>query len=224
MRSQTPAHRYAAAPLGAPVLALLLLAAPARAAQSPQQVIHDGAEKVRSVLKHKTRKGSPAREKQKAELKQVVDGFLDYRELARRSLGPHWKDRSPQEQTEFCDLLRELIEASYTNAIRDNVDFSLDFEEEEIADDRSKATVAAVASAKNAKGKKVSEDLTFQLFLKERKWMIYDVEFGDLSLVRHYRGEFNRKIKKESYAALIAVMKKKLDEIRSGKIEKKLKL
>jgi hypothetical protein len=43
------------------------------------------------------------------------------------------------------------------------------------------------------------------------------VEFGDVSLVRHYRGEFNRKIKKESYQALVEVMREKLAEIRSGK-------
>ena len=49
--------------------------------------------------------------------------------------------------------------------------------------------------------------------------MIYDVEFGDVSLVRHYRGEFNRKIKKESYAALIKAMKSKLNEIKTGKVK-----
>jgi phospholipid transport system substrate-binding protein len=148
-----------------------------------------------------------------------VDKFLDYHELSKRSLGPHWKDRSAGEQTEFTGLLRDLIEEAYTQPISDNVDFTMEYEEEEIADDGATASVLAVASSKNKKGKTVSEDLTFHLYLKAKKWMIYDVEFGDVSLVRHYRGEFNRKIKKESYAALIKAMKSKLDEIKSGKVK-----
>lgn len=218
----TTAHR----PWAGCVLAvgLLLLPHTTRAADSPRQVIQAGSEQVRTILKVKVQKGSKAEQQQKDKLKKVVDQFLDYQELSRRSLGPHWKDRTEAERTEFTELLRELIEASYTGSIRKNVDYTLEIEDEEIAAGGDKASVAAVASAKNAKRKTVSEDLTFHLFLNGRSWMIFDVEFGDLSLVRHYRGEFNRKIKKESYQALVQVMRKKLDEVRAGKVEKKLQL
>ncbi|HOX45230.1 MAG TPA: ABC transporter substrate-binding protein [Myxococcota bacterium] len=204
----------------------LCLAAPALAGAGPQQTIADGAEAVRGVLKVKTAKGSKAETEQKAKLKKVVDGFLDYKELSARALGPHWKDRSEAERAEFVELLRDLIEASYTGAIRSNADFTLAFQTEEVEEDGAKAHVAAVASAKTKKGKALSEDLLFHLFLvpASRAWMIYDVEFGDISLVRHYRGEFNRKIKKEGYPALLAAMKKKLGEIESGKVEKKMTL
>jgi phospholipid transport system substrate-binding protein len=197
-----------------------------QAGPAPQQIIQDAAEQVRSILKKKAKKGSQAEKKQKNKLKKIVDKFLDYQELSKRSLGPHWKDRSAEEQSEFTQLLRDLIEEAYTQPISDNIEFTMEYEEEEIAEDGATASVIAVASAKNKKGKTVSEDLTFHLYLKVKKWMIYDVEFGDVSLVRHYRGEFNRKIKKESYAALIKAMKKKLKEIRSGqaKPEKQPKL
>ena len=180
------------------------------AAASPRQVIETGAEKTRSVLRTKTKKNSRAEKKQKEKLKKIVDGFLDYQELSKRSLGRHWKDRTAKEQKEFTGLLRELIESSYTQSISSNIDFTMEYDEEEINEDGVTATVVAVASAKNKKGKKVSEDLTFQLYLKSKQWMIYDIEFGDLSLVLHYRGEFNRKIKKESYQALVAAMHKKM--------------
>jgi phospholipid transport system substrate-binding protein len=182
----------------------------AQAVPSPQEVIAKGAKDVREVFRKKGKDRV-----QKTALKQIVDGFLDYRELARRSLGPHWSERTPEEQREFPALLRELIESSYTGNIRDNPDFKLEFESEEIAEDGATADVYAIASAKNKKGRTVSEDLCFHLFYKNRAWMIFDVEFGDVSMVRHYRGEFNRKIKKESYQALNKAMKKKLKEIQS---------
>ena len=190
-----------------------------QAAPPPQQVIQDASEQVRSTLKKKVKKNSKAAKTQKNKLKKIVDKFLDYHELSKRSLGPHWKDRSPEEQTEFTQLLRDLIEEAYTQPISDNIEFTMEYEDEEIEDDGTTASVMAVASTKTKKGKTVSEDLTFHLYLKTKKWMIYDVEFGDVSLVRHYRGEFNRKIKKESYAALIQAMKKKLNEIKSGKVK-----
>jgi len=190
-----------------------------QAAPPPQKVIQNASEQVRSILKKKVKKGTKAAKAQKTKLKKIVDNFLDYHELSKRSLGPHWKDRSAEEQTEFTQLLRDLIEEAYTQPISDNIEFAMEYEDEEIGDDGATASVMAIASSKNKKGKTVSEDLTFHLYLKAKKWMIYDVEFGDVSLVRHYRGEFNRKIKKESYAALITAMKKKLKEIKTGKVK-----
>ncbi len=194
-----------------------VLPASALAARAPQQVIQEASDQVKSILAAQMTEGSQKEKAQKARLKKVVDRFLDYRELSRRALGPHWKDRSEKEQTEFVDLLRALIEESYTGSIRKNVDYELDIEDTEIDDDGAKAHVHAVTSSENKKGREVSEFLTFHLYLKNRSWMIYDVEFGDVSLVRHYRGEFNRKIKKESYQALVEVMREKLAEIRAGK-------
>lgn len=206
------------------VAAFFSLAAAPRS-RAPKQVIEEGSEKVRSILKQKAPKGSKAEQDQKTELKKIVDGFLDYRELARRSLGQHWEARKAQEQTEFTQLLRDLIEASYTSAIRSNADYTLKQLEEEIAPDGASATITCTASAKNSKGKLVSVDLIFHLYPKDNEWMIYDVEFDDISLVRHYRTEFNRKIKKESYEALVTAMRKKLEELRSGKSpEKEIKL
>ncbi len=203
-------------------LCLALIPRLAWSMDTPERVIQNGAEQVREILKIKVVKGSAEEQAQKTRLKKVVDGFLDYRELAMRSLGPHWKERTPAEQRDFVQLLRDLIDSSYTGAIRNNIDFVMKYLPEEIDPDGATASVPTVASAKNSKGKLVSEDILFHLFLKNNKWMIYDIEFDDLSLVRHYRSEFNRKIKKESYAALVAVMKKKLDEVKEGKFEKKI--
>jgi len=203
-------------------LALMsLLPLSTRAAPSPRQVIESSAESVKEVLRQKTAKGSREEQDQKARLRKVVDGFLDFAELAKRALGTHWEIRTEQERTEFVQLLRDLIEAAYANAIRQNVDFTLRIDEEQLAEDGATASVVAVASAQTKKKKTVSEDLVFHLFLQNGRWMIYDVEFGDVSLVRHYRSEFNRKIKKESYPALVAAMKKKLDEVKSGKVSEK---
>jgi ABC-type transporter MlaC component len=204
------------------VLGMSLISNLALAAELPQKVVKNASEQVREILMKKVPEGSAEEKTQKAKLKQVVDGFLDYRELSMRSLGPHWGERSAVEQRDFVQLLRDLIDASYTGAIRNNINFEIKYLGEEIAADGMTASVPIVASAKDSKGKVISEDINFHLYLKDKTWMIYDIEFDDLSLVRHYRSEFNRKIKKESYAALVAAMRRKLDEVKTGKFEKKI--
>lgn len=37
----------------------------------------------------------------RAQIRRIAEELFDFDEMARRALGPHWKDRSPQEQAEF---------------------------------------------------------------------------------------------------------------------------
>ena len=41
-------------------------------------------------------------------------------------------------------------------------------------------------------------------------WMVYDVVTDDVSIVRNYRSQFHRIIKKKSYKALVDKMRRKL--------------
>ena len=43
-------------------------------------------------------------------------------------------------------------------------------------------------------------------------WMVYDVVTDDVSIVRNYRSQFNRIIRRKSYKALVKKMRDKLQE------------
>ena len=117
---------------GISALFILGFSQPCLAGDSPTQIVNKGAENVRQILKKKVKKGSPAEAAQKKELKKTVEGILDYHELAKRALGPHWKARTDKEREEFIGILRDLIESSYTGSIRNNVNFNLEIEDEEL--------------------------------------------------------------------------------------------
>ena len=53
----------------------------------------------------------------RAQIRHIAEELFDFDEMARRALGQHWKDRSPQEQTEFVGLFVNLLEQSYLTAI-----------------------------------------------------------------------------------------------------------
>jgi phospholipid transport system substrate-binding protein len=63
------------------------------------------------------------------------------------------------------------------------------------------------------KGRKAETTIDYKLADKGGgKWAVYDVITDDVSLLRNYRSEFGRIIKKDGFAVLLSKMKKKLAE------------
>ena len=50
-------------------------------------------------------------------LREALDGIFDYGEMAKRALGPHWRQRTPAEQQEFVKLFHDFLEKIYSDKI-----------------------------------------------------------------------------------------------------------
>nr|MBI3614092.1 ABC transporter substrate-binding protein [Nitrospirota bacterium] len=55
------------------------------------------------------------------------------------------------------------------------------------------------------------------LMEKSGDWVVYDIIVDGISLVRNYRGQFERIIRAESYAALVEKLRKKSKDITTPK-------
>jgi len=152
---------------------------------------------------------SPEAELQRAEVRKVVGSFLDYGELARRSLSRHWDTLTPKQREEFVNTLRELVERSYLRQIHGNAAYNIKSDKEE--KNGGEATVFATLNT-TSRGKKVVIALEYHMLYKDGHWVVYDVVTDDQSMLENYRAEFNKIINKESFDALLKKMKNKLDE------------
>ena len=185
------------------ILALVLLAG------SPMSMLKKSNEEVRTILKQQ-KGASSATPEQKQKIKKIVNGFLDYEELAKRSLGDEWGKLTPAQRNEFVQVFRDLIERNYVKQLRSNVDYQIDYKDEQVAD--SEATVHSVVKAQR-KGRSAETTVDYKLSNKGGdRWAVYDVITDDVSLLRNYRSEFGRIIKRDGFPALLAKMKKKLAE------------
>jgi phospholipid transport system substrate-binding protein len=72
-------------------------------------------DEVVSIVSNKELKKDDTKRRQA--LKQSISAIFDYTEMAKRSLGKDWKDRSPAERKRFVDLFAMLLENSYANKI-----------------------------------------------------------------------------------------------------------
>ncbi|MGE5305392.1 MAG: phospholipid-binding protein MlaC [Alphaproteobacteria bacterium] len=135
-------------------------------------------------------------------LRAVVYPIFDFREMAKRTLGTHWRRISPKQQDEFIASFTEFLEKTYADKI-------------DLYDGQKVAYVGetidkdfAVVSTKLI-GKKDSFSVDYKLELVDGKWKIYDVVAENISLVNNYRSQFNRVLTKSSFDDLIQRIKSK---------------
>jgi phospholipid transport system substrate-binding protein len=169
--------------------------------------------KSNAALKKNFQKQSPAwapeHDARRSEMRKIVDGFLDYEELAKRALARHWDEITPKQRTEFVGVLRDLIERNYIKQVHGQPNYDLRFEKESIKG--SEATVNATLDAVS-EGKKTTVEMEYKLLYKGTHWLVFDVITDEQSMLENYRAEFNKIITKESFDALLKRMKKRLEK------------
>jgi phospholipid transport system substrate-binding protein len=152
---------------------------------------------------------SPEHEAKRSEMSKIVNGFLDFEELAHRALARHWDGLAPKQRSEFVGVLRDLIERNYIKQVHGQPNYELRFTKEAIKD--GEATVDATLDASHD-GKKVTVEMEYKLLYKSGRWLVYDVITDEQSMLENYRAEFNKIITKESFDALLKRMKKRLEK------------
>lgn len=179
------------------------LVLPAAAGAGPLEFVKAEQGELVDLLK------KPDSPKVRGELDAVFDRILDYDRLARDSLDKHWTERSEAERTEFKDILKRLVRQAYRKNLKKTLDYDVKYEgETSLSDGRLVRTVAR--SRVDTREQPISVDYEVHQ-VAEGRWRIRNIVTEGASLVRSYRNQFGRIIRKEGFAALMNRMKKKLD-------------
>ena len=183
--------------------------APPPAASSPMAELKKSNDKLDKILRKDSPSWSVQEELKRDEVRKLVGSFLDYGELARRSLARHWDVLSAKQRDEFVNTLRELVERSYLKQVHGNAAYNIKYDKE--TKNGGEADVTGVLNT-TARGKKVKIALEYKMLWKTEHWVVYDDVTDEQSMLENYRAEFNKIINKEGFDALLKRMKKKLDE------------
>jgi phospholipid transport system substrate-binding protein len=166
-------------------------------------------DQVVSIVSNGDMKKPKNEARRRAALKAAIGGVFDYEEMARRSLGVHWKSRSSSEQREFVELFSTLLENSYAGKIES-------YENEKIVYDRESIDGKfAEVKSRIVTAKRDEYSLDYRLMRESGKWKVYDVVIEGVSLISNYRSQFNKIITSQGFAELTKKLKTKKDEIRS---------
>jgi phospholipid transport system substrate-binding protein len=178
------------------LLVLMFLSiAPVRAAATPTEQVEATVRSVLTILRQ-----HPASETK--ELEQAIGERFDFEEMAKRSLGSHWRDLTPQQQEQFVTLFTDLLKDTYIDEIK-----AYNNEKVIFTGERRDGAYAVVQSRIVPKdGPPISVDYRLQLTGDE--WKVYDVIIENVSLVNNYRSQFNRVWVNGSFEELIRRMKR----------------
>jgi phospholipid transport system substrate-binding protein len=146
--------------------------------------------------------------KQRAEvidrLRKIVYPLFDFTEMAKRSLGPHWRRLEPRQQKEFVSAFTELLEITYADKIDLYDGQKVAYLGEAVDGNFSQVQTRVIGK----EGKSYSVD--YRLHRVNGKWRIYDVVAESISLVNNYRSQFNRVIMNSSFEELMKRIQAKL--------------
>ena len=184
------------------VLSYLLLPAESRAG-GPTEQVRATVDKVLIIVRSPNPKSIAQIAAQRAQLLEVIYPRFDFTEMAKRSLGPHWARRTPEEQREFVGIFAALMGRAYAGNIESytsqNVLYTRESEEQNYAQVDTKI---------------VSDDqpaltINYKLHSVGKEWKVYDLVIEDISVVNNYRSQFDRVIARSSFAELVRTMKEK---------------
>lgn len=192
------------------LLAVLIWAAPSSAGV-PTDQIRSTVDMVLTVLKDPRLQSAARTQERRDKLRNILYARFDFTEMAKRSLGSHWRRRTPQEQEEFVRLFRALLERAYIDRIESYTDETIEYPRELL--DGNYAEVESRILTR--KGEEYT--ILYRTHLVKGEWKVYDVVIENVSLVNNYRSQFNRVINNSSYEELIRRMKEKQEEFTEKK-------
>ena len=189
---------------------ILSLAVSGAMAAEPLQVAKEVIEQALGILNNPAYAGPAHKEQRRQLVKQIVDRRFDYREMAKRSLGPTWRKLNNSQRDEFVRLFADLLEASYSDKIdRYAKHVKIDYVGQSLDDGYAEVRTVVVRPNDRI-------PLTYRLFNAPGSWMVYDVVIEGVSLVSNYRSQFARVIHESSYAELVRRLRTKVNEQKSG--------
>jgi phospholipid transport system substrate-binding protein len=187
-------------------LVLLLGFTFARSANAgePLDVVKGAADRAVQVLKDPKLLSKDKRKERVDRIKEILEPIFDFEEMAKRSLGPHWRRRTPAEQQEFVKIFQEFIERVYSDKIDLYEGEKIVFGKETMDQDFAQVESNVI----NAKGESFS--IVYRLRRADGKWKVYDAVVENISFINNYRSQFDRVINSSSYEELVKKLREKI--------------
>lgn len=187
------------------VLTTLFLASSAFAGVTDE--VKKTVDEVVRIVSDKEMKKHDAKRRQA--LKKTISTIFDYNEMAKRSLGKHWNQRSAAEKKQFAELFASLLENSYASKIESYNNEKIVYLKESMDGDHAEVKSKVVTV------KRDEFTLDYRMISQNGKWMVYDVVIEGVSLVSNYRTQFNKIITSQGYPELVKKLQNKTDELKA---------
>jgi len=185
--------------------AVLMMVVPFQGyAATPKETVETGVSKVIATLGDPAFKAK-AKDAQIAQIGAEIDSIFDFKELSRRTLGRNWRKMKPEQQKEFVQLFRELLQGVYADRLLAYSDQKVIFDKETML---KKGRAEVQSFLQTSDGTKIP--LFYRLSNKSGSWKVYDVIIEGVSMVKNYRTQFREVLSNGGPDKLLKVLRDKV--------------
>lgn len=138
---------------------------------------------------------------QKENLKNVINGIIDFETMGRNALGPHWEPLTMDQRSHFVQVFSDIVRSHSLS----NLDvYRSDVSYEDIQVDDSHARVVTSTIYKD-----VPARVEYDMLYREDGWYISDIILDDVSTTEGYSRSFQSVIRKRGFDALMTSLEKR---------------
>ncbi len=173
-------------------------------AQGPTAQIKETVDRTIRILSNPSLKGDAKNGLRHQLAREVILPRFDFNEMAKRSLGSHWRGLTAEEQQKFVSVFSQFLEKIYITRIDAFNGEKFVYTGEHVDQDYARVD----SKVRTPTGKEFS--IRYKLHLVANDWKVYDVVVENISIVNNYRAQFSRIIDQSSYEQLVYKMEQKL--------------
>lgn len=168
-----------------------------------RQMLEERDQQIKSILSG-TRDYTP---EQRAQLKELINGVIDFQVMGQRALGPHWEDLSAEQREEFVSVFRDVVRAQSMSDLG-VYNSEVTYDQIEVHDDS-----AFVRTRTKYEGR--TTPVEYVLKRREGEWRAEDIIVDGVSTVEGYARSFQTVVRKRGFESLMKSLRKKRDEVTS---------
>lgn len=186
----------------------LLAAVPAWADPgTARATAEQGAQTILGLLNDPAFKNPDTHDAQRQKIENAILGLFDFEEFSTRTVGPQWRQFTPEQKRDFQAAFTDLLRNTYIDTLD-----AYDGEHIEFTGEVSSNNGTRVEIQMNFLARDKTYPVAFRMLVKNDRWVVYDVIIEGISMIKNYRDQFRDILGKVSPDELIRRVQAKAQE------------
>jgi phospholipid transport system substrate-binding protein len=186
------------------ILVVLLVGTAAAEPESPKALVQDTVDRALAVLRDPKMQGKDKRRERFERVREIVAAVFDWEDMARRSLGVHWRSIDDAQRQRYVALFKELLAERYMEDIN-----RFRGDERVIVHDMHKDGDVFRVDTTVITHSREKVPINYFMHASGSRYRIHDFSVEGVSLVNHYRKSFSRFLVNRPFDQLIDRLQRK---------------
>ena len=178
----------------------LVIAQPSQAAEDVHELMESRDFQIKQLL---GAEGSEYSSNQRDELKDIVNGIIDFTEMAKTALEVTYDTISVDDRTEFVQL--------FSSIIRDQSLANLDIYRASVSYERIDGTTDSMYIETLAEWDNIRTPVHYIMSKNSGEWRIEDMSIDDVFTAESYNRQFQRIIRSRGFDYLMSTLRKRAE-------------